>query len=108
MLLITDELAGWFKNMSRYSNGEDNAFWLTAWDGKMFVVERMGRPSIKIKSLLIGVVGGLQPDRLAEALKPGGAAPVTGPGGRRGYRPGSIADSVHAGCQGATRYMSAT
>jgi hypothetical protein len=69
LLLVNDELAGWFNNMSRYSNGEDNQFWLTAWDGKPFTQERMARPAIKIKSLLIGVVGGLQPDRLAQAFK---------------------------------------
>jgi hypothetical protein len=65
LLLLTDELAGWSKNMSRYSGGTDNQFWLMAWDGREYVVERMGRPPVALDNLLIGVVGGLQPDRLA-------------------------------------------
>jgi hypothetical protein len=69
MLLLTDELAGWFQNMSRYSGGQDNQFWLMAWDGKPYVVERMDRPPINLPHLLVGVVGGLQPDKLAEVFE---------------------------------------
>lgn len=69
MLLVMDELAGLFHNMSRYSKGQDNQFWLTAWDGKPRPVDRMGRPSIRVRNLLIGMVGGLQPDKLAEVFR---------------------------------------
>jgi hypothetical protein len=69
MLLVIDELAGWFNNMSRYSKGQDNQFWLAAWDGKPRPIDRMGRPSIRVRNLLIGVVGGLQPDKLADVFK---------------------------------------
>jgi hypothetical protein len=69
MLLLTDELSGWFANMSRYSGGDDKSFWLEAWDGRPRVVERMGRASTRLPHLLIGVVGGLQPDKLAEAFQ---------------------------------------
>ena len=31
-----DELAGLFSNMGRYSNGDDRAFWLEAWNGKPY------------------------------------------------------------------------
>ena len=55
--------------MSRYSGGQDNQFWLMAWDGRADVVERMGRPPINLPYLLVGVVGGLQPDKLAEVFK---------------------------------------
>ena len=30
MLMLSDELAGLFLNMSRYSGGQDNEFWLEA------------------------------------------------------------------------------
>jgi Protein of unknown function (DUF3987) len=69
MLMLSDELAGLFLNMSRYSGGQDNEFWLEAWDGGPYTVERVGRPPIVLRHLLIGVVGGLQPDKLARSFK---------------------------------------
>jgi hypothetical protein len=33
MLLVADELAALFMNMCRYSGGQDNEFWLQAWNG---------------------------------------------------------------------------
>jgi Protein of unknown function (DUF3987) len=69
MLLMTDELAGTFLNMGRYSNGSDKEFWLEAWNGHPYVVERMGRAPVKIDHLLIGMTGGLQPDKLARSFE---------------------------------------
>jgi hypothetical protein len=69
MLMLSDELAGLFLNMSRYSGGQDNEFWLEAWNGSAYTVERMGRPPISVDHLLVGVVGGLQPDKLARSFK---------------------------------------
>ena len=69
MLMLSDELAGLFLNMSRYSGGQDNEFWLEAWNGSSYTVERMGRPPIAVNHLLVGVVGGLQPDKLARSFK---------------------------------------
>ena len=56
-------------HMSRYSGGQDNEFWLEAWNGDSYTVERMGRPPIVVDRLLVGVVGGLQPDKLARSFK---------------------------------------
>jgi hypothetical protein len=67
-LLLSDELAGLFLNMSRYSAGQDNEFWLEAWNGAPYAVERMGRPALSIGHLLIGICGGLQPDKLAQSF----------------------------------------
>lgn len=70
MLLISDELAGWFTNMSRYSGGEDKQFWLICWDGGAYSVERKSAPiAIKVPNLLVGILGGLQPDKLADCFK---------------------------------------
>jgi len=69
MLMLSDELAGVFLNMSRYSGGQENEFWLEAWNGNPYTVERMGRPPITVKHLLVGLVGGLQPDKLARSFK---------------------------------------
>jgi hypothetical protein len=66
---VADELARLFLNMKRYSNGQDNEFWLEAWNGKNFVVERQGRPPVVVDYLLVGVTGGFQPDKLARAFE---------------------------------------
>jgi hypothetical protein len=69
MLYIADELAGLFLNMSRYhSGGSDREFWLEAWNGGCFTVERMSREPIKVDHLLVGLVGGFQPDKLARSF----------------------------------------
>ena len=69
LLMLSDELAGLFLNMSRYSGGQDNEFWLEAWNGSSYTVERMGRPPIAVDHLLVGIVGGLQPDKLARSFR---------------------------------------
>jgi len=67
--VIADELAGLFANMNRYSNGSDREFWLEAWNGKSHTVERMGRPAVILNHLLVGITGGLQPDKLVRAFE---------------------------------------
>jgi hypothetical protein len=69
MLLICDELAGLFLNLSRYSGGTDREFWLEAWNGKYFAVERMSRPPVEIEHLLVGMTGGMQPDKLGRSFE---------------------------------------
>jgi hypothetical protein len=69
MLVLCDELAALFLNMGRYNHGQDNEFWLEAWNGGSYTVERMNRPPTAVDYLLVGVVGGLQPDKLARSFK---------------------------------------
>jgi hypothetical protein len=69
MLLLMDELAALFMNMSRYSGGQDNEFWLEAWNGGSYNVQRVNRPPLHIDHLLVGVVGGVQPDKLARSFE---------------------------------------
>jgi hypothetical protein len=108
MLLVTDELAGWFANMSRYSGGSDNQFWLTAWDGRPHTVERMGRPSVKLPRLLIGICGGIQPDLLGKVFD----GPADGMSSRFLYVwPGDVAyrplsDALHHVDQEIVRHRS--
>jgi hypothetical protein len=68
-LMIVDELAALFLNLSRYSGGSDKEFWLQAWNGDPYRVERMGREAVDLDHLLIGVVGGLQPDKLSRSFQ---------------------------------------
>jgi hypothetical protein len=69
MLLVMDELTGFLKNMHRYSEGDDRQFWLMGWDGNAYSVERINRAPIKLRHLLVSIVGGMQPDRFAECFK---------------------------------------
>jgi Protein of unknown function (DUF3987) len=68
VLRMTDELSAMFMNMSRYSGGQDNEFWLECWNGHSYNVERIGR-TLHVDHLLIGVVGGFQPDKLAKSFE---------------------------------------
>ena len=68
ILFLRDELSGLFTNMSRYSSGQDNEFWLEAWNGDAFNVERMGRVT-HVDHLLIGIAGGMQPDKLVKSFQ---------------------------------------
>ena len=68
LALVADELAGLFLNMGRYSNGSDREFWLQAWNGRAFVVERQGRPPVELDHLLVGITGGFQPDKLVRCF----------------------------------------
>ncbi|MGJ3231734.1 MAG: DUF3987 domain-containing protein [Oceanicaulis sp.] len=68
-LQMRDELAGWLEGMARYSGGgSDRPFWLEAFGGRSYTVERMGREPLTIDRLSIGVLGGIQPDRLKTLL----------------------------------------
>ncbi|WP_439546960.1 YfjI family protein [Sandarakinorhabdus sp.] len=67
-LQCRDEIAGWLEGMSRYSAGSDRPFWLEAWGGRGFTVERIGREPLTIDRLTVGVVGSIQPDRLKSLL----------------------------------------
>src|SRR5262249_36342540 len=68
IVLVRDELAALFMNMSRYSGGQDDEFWLESWNGEPHTVERMGR-MLSVDHLLIGVVGGVQPQQLVASFK---------------------------------------
>jgi hypothetical protein len=68
LVLVRDELSALFTNMSCYSKGQDDEFWLEAWNGDHYSVERMGR-MLTIDHLLIGLVGGMQPDKLVKSFQ---------------------------------------
>jgi hypothetical protein len=71
LIYVADELARLFLNMSRYSNGTDAEFWLEAWNGKHYTVERQGRAPVVLRHLLVGVIGGFQPAKLARSFEDG-------------------------------------
>ena len=75
VLMTRDELAGWLGSFNRYSGGEggDRAFWLEAWGGRSYTVDRIkNEQAITIPHLSVSVLGGIQPDKLANMLLKGG------------------------------------
>jgi hypothetical protein len=67
MLQIRDELAGLFANIKQQPSARE--FYLESWDGKKHIIERVDDDrSIVVPNLLVGVVGGFQPDKLARAF----------------------------------------
>lgn len=67
VLLIQDELSGWFGSMEKYSGGgrgsaKDRAFWLQSFNGGQYTVNRVGRGASVIQNLSISLVGGIQPE----------------------------------------------
>jgi hypothetical protein len=67
MMQIRDELSGLFASMVRQSSAR--SFYLEAWNGERHVVERVdNKRSLTVPNLLVGVIGGFQPDRLASVF----------------------------------------
>lgn len=69
LLLYRDELSGWLGGMDRYNGGGDRPFWLEAYGGRSYTVDRKSSPEpITVDHLSVGIVGGTQPDKLARLL----------------------------------------
>src|SRR5262249_4147280 len=64
------EAVGWVRAMGQYKGGRgsDRQFWLSAWSGKSYLVDRksQGQVPISIPRPFVNVVGGIPPDMLNE------------------------------------------
>ena len=63
-LFVADELAALMGSMDRYSatGGKDQGFWLTAFDGGAYTVDRKGEGSSRrVENLSLGLIAGIQP-----------------------------------------------
>lgn len=74
VLLIQDELSGWFGAMDKYNSGgrgaaKDRAFWLQSFNGGQYSVNRIGRESVLIENLSISMLGGIQPEAIAAVAR---------------------------------------
>lgn len=67
LLLVRDELAGWLGAFDKYGGGgADRAFAIEMYGGRAYVVDRMKNPEpLRIRHLSIGVLGGVQPEKLS-------------------------------------------
>src|SRR5438067_1378485 len=69
LLVVRDELAGWINGMNAHNSG-GRAFWLEAYGGRPYRVERKASPHpIVIPHLAVAVYGGAPPDRLARLMR---------------------------------------
>lgn len=63
-----DELSGWFGAMDKYAPGKgaqaDRAFWLKAFNGGTYNLNRVTRGATQIPNLSINLLGGIQPEPL--------------------------------------------
>jgi hypothetical protein len=69
LLHLRDELAGWLMSFERYSPG-GREFWLEAYGGRHFVVDRksFGGAPMHVPFNGVTVLGGIQPDKLSACL----------------------------------------
>jgi hypothetical protein len=69
VMIRRDEIAGWLAGMNAY-NPSGRAFWIEAYGGRPYRVERRkhGKEPIEIPRLAVAVCGGTQPERLAELI----------------------------------------
>jgi hypothetical protein len=62
-------MAGWLGGMNQY-NDAGRAFWIEAYGGRPFRVERQKHPlAIDVPRLAVSAYGGIQPEKLAGLLK---------------------------------------
>lgn len=68
VLLLQDELSGFFGAMDRYGGGKgaqaDRAFWLRSFNGGQFALNRVARGAAIIENLSVSMLGGIQPEPL--------------------------------------------
>jgi hypothetical protein len=71
LTFFRDELAGWFGAFDRYSgSGAERALWLEAYQGNSYTIDRVkSERAIRIPHFAIGVLGGIQPERLVDLLE---------------------------------------
>ncbi len=73
VLLVRDELSGWFGSMDKYSGhrgaAADRGFWLSAFNGGYYSVDRVSRGSTAIDNLSVSVLGGIQEDALRRVVE---------------------------------------
>src|ERR1039457_1089808 len=76
ILVIRDELTGWWSQLDRAGREGERAFCLQAWNGDTgHTIDRIARGTIHVEACCMSMLGGIQPGRLrsylADALKDG-------------------------------------
>jgi putative DNA primase/helicase len=76
ILVVRDELTGWWAQLDRAGREGERTFCLQAWNGDTsHTIDRIGRGTIHVPACCMSMLGGIQPGRLrsylADALKDG-------------------------------------
>ena len=67
LVLVSDELAGRFKNFNRYNNGSESEFWMSVFNHKVAMSDRKGSQSgVFIRNPFLCVIGTIQPKVLTD------------------------------------------
>lgn len=70
LLLIRDELPGFLARMDSEEHQGERAFYLEAFNGNgRFTYDRIGRGTVHIKNSTVGIIGGVQPSRIAPIVR---------------------------------------
>jgi putative DNA primase/helicase len=69
ILVIRDELTGWWSQLDRAGREGERAFCLSAWNGDTgHTIDRIGRGTIHVPACCMSMLGGIQPGRLRSYL----------------------------------------
>ena len=69
ILVIRDELTGWWSTLDRAGREGERAFCLQAWNGDTgHTIDRIGRGTIHVEACCMSMLGGIQPGRLRSYL----------------------------------------
>lgn len=69
LLVIRDELVGWWSQLDRAGREGERAFCLQAWNGDTgHTIDRIGRGTIHVEHCCMSMLGGIQPGRLRPYL----------------------------------------
>jgi hypothetical protein len=70
LVQFRDELSGWLASLDREGREGDRAFWLECWAGAgPYVVDRIGRGTVRVEACAVSILGGTQPGKLAEYVR---------------------------------------
>lgn len=69
ILLVRDELLGWFRGLERDGHEDARAFYLECWSGLgSFTVDRIGRGTVRVDSTCLSIWGTTQPGPFARYI----------------------------------------
>jgi putative DNA primase/helicase len=69
LLVVRDELTGWWAELDREGRQGERGFFLSAWNGDTpYSLDRIGRGSIHVPACCVSMIGGITPGRLRSYL----------------------------------------
>lgn len=69
LLMERDEMRGWFLDMAREDSAEARSFFVKAWSGGAFTVDRIGRGTISVPDMRLSIIGAIQPGPLSHVVR---------------------------------------